>query len=72
MAHAQIYEHLKEQQGDTELQAVEPHFTDDLSQGGRRAVVEFTAARTSVMENAKKVTINVVRYGKMSSRVIFK
>ena len=63
---------MKDQEKDKELSAVEPHFADDLSEKGTKAVVEFTATCISVMENEKRVRLNLLRYGKMNNRVIIK
>ena len=44
----------------------------DLSEGGKKAVVEFTATRNSVMENEERIRIGIRRYGKMNNQVMVK
>ena len=44
----------------------------DLSEGGSKAVIEFSATRASVMENGQRVRVGMRRYGKMNNRVLFK
>eukprot|EP00057_Strongylocentrotus_purpuratus_P018304 XP_011672778.1 PREDICTED: sodium/calcium exchanger 3 isoform X3 [Strongylocentrotus purpuratus] len=46
--------------------------TSDLSNGGTRSVVEFSAASVAVFENEKKVNIVVKRYGLLSTQHMVK
>ena len=68
----QIYDNLKEAEAADALEKAEPHLVDDLSEQGTKSVIEFTATRLSVKENEGKVKVNIIRYGKMNQRVIFK
>ena len=45
---------------------------EDASEGGKIAVVEFSAASCAVMENEGKVRIDIDRYGLTSTQVIVK
>jgi hypothetical protein len=44
----------------------------NVSDGGRRAVVEFTAARSAILEKEQRVRVSVRRYGKLNCRVVCK
>ena len=44
----------------------------DHSEGGKKAVVEFTAASLSVLENEKKVRVGIRRFGNMENPVTVK
>lgn len=56
----------------------DPHDEDflataaDFSEGNTKAVIEFTAAQSAILESDKRVRVGIRRYGKMNSRVIFK
>lgn len=41
----------------------------DHTDGGTRAVVEFTAAETAVLECDKRVRIGIRRYGKLDNPI---
>ena len=44
----------------------------DFSEGNTKAVIEFTAAQSAILESDKRVRVGIKRFGKMNSRVIFK
>jgi len=71
----EVYENLKHQETTGELDKMEPMVTGsmgDLTEGGSKAVIEFTAAQSAVMENEGHVRIYIKRYGKINNRVIFR
>lgn len=71
----EVYENLKHQEASGELDKLEPMITGslgDLSESGAKAVIEFTAAQSAVMENEGQVKIYIRRYGKTSNRVLFR
>ena len=43
--------------------------TVDLSDGGNKAVVEFTAATSAVLENEGKVRLEIKRHGNLCAPV---
>ena len=67
--HNQLFEVIKDKEGqdDDYLGSAV-----DFSEGNAKAVIEFTAAQSAIMESEKRVRIGIKRYGKMNSRVIFK
>lgn len=59
----EIYDHIQtpeEERGDLAVTKKKDH-----SEGGTRAVVEFTAAETAVLESEKRVRIGIRRHGKV-------
>lgn len=63
----EIYDHVRtpeELRGDLEVTTNKDH-----SEGGTKAVVEFTAAETSVLECDKRVRIGIRRHGKLDNPV---
>lgn len=61
-----LYDHTKlpeDEKADSKMALT----TKDHTAGGTKAVVEFTAATLSVLENEKKVRIGIRRYGKMDT-----
>ena len=42
----------------------------NVSDGGRKAVVEFTAARSAILEKEQKVRVSVRRYGRLDCAVV--
>ena len=69
----QVYESLKAQADhQKELGGVESFHGSavDFSHGGTKAVIEFTAAQSAVLERDKRVRVGLRRYGKMNSQVI--
>ena len=44
----------------------------DLSEKGKKAVIEFTATKCAVLEKEQRVRVGIRRYGHLSNRVIFK
>ena len=63
---------MKEKEHDRELQPIDEHFVDDMSEKGTKSVIEFSAARLSVMENEKRVRLNLIRYGKTNARSLIR
>ena len=66
---------MKHHETTGDLEKMEPMITGsmgDLSEGGAKAVIEFTAAQSAVMENEGHVRIFIRRYGKTTNRVIFR
>jgi len=71
----EVYENFKHQEASGELDKLEPMISGsmgDLSENGTKAVIEFTAAQSAVMENEGQVKIYIRRYGKTSNRIIFR
>eukprot|EP00918_Siedleckia_nematoides_P097649 GHVU01213916.1.p1 GENE.GHVU01213916.1~~GHVU01213916.1.p1 ORF type:complete len:844 (+),score=116.55 GHVU01213916.1:178-2709(+) len=46
--------------------------TVDMSEGGVKSVIEFAAARSSILERDQRVTVTINRYGRSDNRVLFK
>ena len=44
----------------------------DLSEGGSKAVIEFTATQSAVLEQEGRVKVGIRRYGKLNHRVLFR
>ncbi len=44
----------------------------DLSDGGLKTVIEFTATQSAVMEGDGRIRIAIRRYGKQNNRILFK
>ena len=44
----------------------------NVSEGGRRAVVEFTAARSAILEKEQRVRVSIRRYGRLDCTVVCK
>ena len=61
----QLYKKIKNKEMPT-------HTGQDMSEGGKISVVEFSAASCAVMENEGKVRIDIERYGLTSTQVIVK
>ena len=67
-----VYENMKED-GDDRSMKGDIHVSGvDLSLGGTRAVIEFTAAQSAVLENEKRVRVGIRRGGRINNRVIFR
>ena len=70
-----MYDNLKHREARAAEQGIDvkdDHFTDDFSEGGTKTVLEFTAARVSVMECDKRVRLGLRRYGKTNLRTLVK
>jgi len=66
-----VYESLKEGE-DGDLKDEVRASAIDMSLGGKRSVIQFTAAQSAVLENEKRVRVTVKRTGKTDSRVLFR
>ena len=71
----QVYANLKELQKDgtiaEDAAEVMGSFTD-FTEGNNKAVVEFTASQSAVLERDQRVRVGIKRYGKLNCRVIFR
>ncbi|KAK2160732.1 hypothetical protein LSH36_127g04060 [Paralvinella palmiformis] len=67
----EVYESLKEGE-DGDLKDEVRASAIDMSLGGKRSVIQFTAAQSAVLENEKRVRVTVKRTGKTDSRVLFR
>lgn len=65
-----MYEDLKE--GHEDLAESHLGSAVDMSMGNTKAVVEFIAAQSAILEGEGRVRIGIKRYGKTNNRVIFK
>ena len=63
----QIYKHVTIQRLHNNIVEIDDVglSTLDLTEGGSKAVVEFTAASCAVLENEGKVRVGIKRYGKI-------
>lgn len=43
-----------------------------LSEGGKKAIIEFESPSTAVIEKEGRVRINIIRHGNLDRRVIFR
>ena len=65
----QLYERIQTppEERETTAGSVTKHI--DYSEGGRKPVIEFTAAGVAVMENEGKVRVGIRRHGKVDREV---
>jgi len=42
----------------------------NMSDGGRRAVVEFTAAQSAILEQEQRVRVSIRRFGRLDCPVV--
>lgn len=67
----EVFEELREGPDGEEV-VIDHGTTGDFSEGGTKAVIEFTAARSAILESAGRVKVSIRRYGRTNSRVLFK
>ncbi len=57
---------------DTIEEKDEEHSFVDMSENASRAIIEFNATKTAVLEGEGRVRVGIRRYGKTNCRVLFK
>ena len=78
----QVYDKLKQKNArkrsaaaileDGTLEQVESGSMVNISEGGRRAVVEFTAAQSAILEQEQRVRVSIRRFGRLDCPVVCK
>ena len=78
----QVYDKLKEKSAarrrstavveDGKLEQIESGSMANISDGGRRAVVEFTAAQSAILEKEQRVRVSIRRFGRLDCPVVCK
>ena len=76
----QVYDKLKHQDArrrlgaavleDGKLEEVESGSIVNISEGGRHAVVEFTAAQSAILEQEQHVRVSIRRFGRLDCPVV--
>ena len=82
MTMIQVYDKLKEKSAarrrstavveDGKLEQIESGSMANISDGGRRAVVEFTAAQSAILEKEQRVRVSIRRFGRLDCPVVCK
>jgi len=81
MMAVQVYDKLKQKNArrrsaaaveDGKLEQVESGSMVNISEGGRRAVVEFTAAQSAILEQEQRVRVSIRRFGRLDCPVVCK
>jgi len=81
MMAVQVYDKLKEKNArkrsmaaveDGKLEQMESGSMVNISDGGRRAVVEFTAAQSAILEQEQRVRVSIRRFGRLDCAVVCK
>jgi hypothetical protein len=57
---------------DFDIQVKAGHIVKDLSENGRKSVIEFAASSYAVLENEQICRITIERYGKLDQAITFK
>jgi len=57
---------------DGKLEQMESGSMVNISDGGRKAVVEFTAAQSAILEQEQKVRVSIRRFGRLDCPVVCK
>ena len=57
---------------DGKLEQLESGSMVNISEGGRRAVVEFTAAQSAILEQEQRVRVSIRRFGRLDCPVVCK
>lgn len=57
---------------DGKLDQMESGSMVNISDGGRRAVVEFTAAQSAILEQEQRVRVSIRRFGRLDCPVVCK
>lgn len=73
--HIQVYDEMKEKEPTmiAESGSFKPHgSTEDLSDKGSLAVIEFTATSVAVLEKEQKCKVHIRRYGRKDNSVAFR
>ena len=77
----QVYDKLKQKNSrkrsttaveDGKLEQMESGSMVNISDGGRRAVVEFTAAQSAILEQEQRVRVSIRRFGRLDCPVVCK
>jgi len=77
----QVYDKLKQKNAerrkskpaeDGKLEQLETGSMINISDGGRRAVVEFTAAQSAILEQEQRVRVSIRRFGRLDCPVVCK
>jgi len=82
MMTVQVYDKLKQKSAarrqsraaveDGKLEQAETGSMVNISEGGRRAVVEFTAAQSAILEQEQRVRVSIRRFGRLDCPVVCK
>lgn len=57
---------------DGKLEQMDSGSMVNISEGGRRAVVEFTAAQSAILEQEQRVRVSIRRFGRLDCPVVCK